>query len=662
MNKNPIIAALLVASLVVSSVLILDIVNPTEVNSEGLKTFNSIFELESFIETGINNPKSGPVFMESDARDNAAAPAALAGDFSQTNVQVVGVDEADIVKTDGQYIYLVTQNRFLIIDAVPADNMRILTNSSVEGRITGLFINQNRLIIFEEKSIFLGQPRIMEGGQAVGGDVGVETVNVNEESEDEKPAETPIEEPVDISIPEEPLPPVGDKMFTPYVPGFKIKVFDTSDKSNPMLVRKVSMNGTYINSRMIDNWVYVIAGQSAVYWIQEGFDVVLPAIEVDGEIAEVPANMIHYTDNGDVSSAYTIIVAINIQDETQEPQLDVLLTGFASTIYVSQHNIYVILPDGNWWSNTGLTVIHRIAIDQGTIEIMATGTVPGRVLNQYSVDEYENYLRIATTTSQFEREGAESNNNIYVLNQNLETVGTLEELAPGEQIFSARFMGAKAYLVTFRNVDPLFVIDLSVPSNPHVLGKLKIPGYSNYLHPFDENHIIGIGKDAVQSKRGDFALYQGIKISLFNIADVNNPIEVSTFYIGDRGTESSVLYDPHALLFDERTGLMVIPILEAIISPEKFPEGVEPETYGEYVFQGVYALTIDTENGITLKGTLTHIDNQDIFLKSGYYLYSQSEILRSIYIGDTLYTISAAQISANDINTLEEIATISLRE
>lgn len=659
MKKNPIIATLLVASLVVSSVLILDTVNPTEVNSEELKTFNSMFELTSFVQIGLNNPKSGgPVFMENQVRDNAAAPS-LAGDFSQTNIQVTGVDEVDIVKTDGQYIYLVTQNRFLIVNAVPADNMQILTNSSVEGRITGLFINQDRLIIFEEKSIFLGQPRIMEDGVAVGADASVETVNANEESADEKP----VEEPGDIAIAPEPIPPIsGDAMFAPYVPGFKIKVFDTSDKSNPLLVREVSMNGTYINSRMIDNWVYVIAGQSAVYWLQETFDVVLPAIEVDGEITKVPANQIHYTDNGDISAAYTMIVAINIQDESQEPEFDVLLTGFASTIYVSQQNIYIILPDGNWWSNTGLTVVHRIAIDKGTIEIMATGTVPGRVLNQYSVDEYENHLRIATTTSQFDREGAQSNNNIYVLNQNLETVGTLEELAPGEQIFSARFMGAKAYLVTFRNVDPLFVIDLSDPTAPNVLGKLKIPGYSNYLHPFDENHIIGIGKDAVQSKRGDFALYQGIKISLFNIADVNNPIEVSTFYIGDRGTESSVLYDPHALLFDERTGLMVLPILEAIISPEQFPEGAEPETYGEYVFQGVYALTIDAVNGITLKGTLTHIDDLEIFLKSGYYMYTQNEIIRSLYIGDILYTISAAKISANDINTLAEIATISLME
>lgn len=648
MNKYAIIATLLVASLVVSSVLVLDTIADPEVKADGLKTFNSILDLKSYVTTGINNPKSGgPIFMENAARDQAAAPA-IAGDYSQTNVQVAGVDEADIVKTDGQYIYLVTQNRFLIVDAVPATNMRVLANSSVDGYIRGLFVNQDRLIIFEENNFFYGygQPRLMASGESVA----VETVIVEGEV-------------VDPGLVRESMPPIGgDKMFAPYVQGFKIKVFDTTDKSNPELIQDISMNGTYINSRMIGNWVYIVASQSAIYWLQEGFDVVLPAIEVDGKITEVPVNQIRYSDNGDISATYTIIVAINIQDETVEPSMNVMISGYASTLYVSQQNIYVILPDGNWWSNEGLTVIHRIAINQGNIEVMATGTVPGMVLNQYSVDEYENYLRIATTTISFDQQNSESNNNIYVLNQDLKTVGTLEDLAPGEQIFSARFMGPKSYLITFRNVDPLFVIDLSDPTNPNVLGKLKIPGYSNYLHPFDENHIIGIGKDAVQSKQGDFALYQGMKISLFNVADVSNPVEVSTFLIGDRGTDSPVLYDPHALLFDLRTGLMVFPVLEAQINPENYPQGVQPETYGDYVFQGAYALTIDAVNGITLKGTLTHVDDPEIFIKSGYYLFSQSEILRSLYIGDTLYTISAAKIQANNINTLNEIASITLSQ
>ena len=626
MNRKPVLGAFLVAFIVVSLVSVLGTVETPDVETQGLKTFRSIWELDSYIEKGLNNPQNrgpvfmgGPVSMEKAAVDLAASQ--RAAEYSETNVQVAGVDEVDIVKTDGKYIYLASGNSFLIVNAYPADQMKIVSNSSVEGGIRGLFISQDRLVLFEEKSFFSREP-------LVGREPAI----------------------------------ARDLMIAPYVSGFHIKVYDTAQKNSPKLIRDISVNGTYVNSRMIDNWVYIVASQPAVHYGQDKYEIVLPTLNSDGKTERVPANEIQYSDNGDISSSYTMIIAVNIQDETAELAMKVMLTGFATTLYVSQQNIYVVLPDGGWWTNEGKTVIHRISINRGTIKIEATGTVPGSILNQYSMDEYENHLRIATTTSTFNRERSAFSNNIYILNQQLETVGTLEDLAPGEQIYSARFMGAKGYLVTFKKVDPLFTLDLSNPQAPKVLGKLKIPGYSNYLHPFDENHLIGIGKDAVESKQGDFALYQGVKVSLFNIADVNNPQEVSQYVIGDRGTDSSVLQDPHALLFDARNGLMVFPILEARILPEKYPQGAPPEAYGEYVFQGAYALHIDATAGITLKGTITHIDDPEIFLKSGYYLYSSNEILRSLYIGETLYTISTEKIKANNIETLKEIATINLAQ
>ncbi len=614
MNRKSMWGAFLAAFLVVSLVSVLDTVEIPEVEAQGLKTFSSMLELDSYIEKGLSSPQNrGPPFME---KSNLALAAPQgAAEYSETNIQVAGVDEADIVKTDGKYIYLASGNTFLIVNAYPAEQMKVLSNSSVEGGIRGLFINQDRLVLFEENSFFRKEP------------------------------------------------PIGKEvMIVPYVNGFHIKVYDTAQKNSPKLIRDISMNGTYINSRMIENWVYIVASQSAVNYRQDKYEVVLPTIASNGKTEQVPVNEIQYSDNGDISTSYTMIISVNIQDETAEPAMKVLLTGFATTLYVSQRNIYVVLPDRGWWTNEGETVINRISINRGTIKIEAAGTVPGRILNQYSMDEYENHLRIATTTSIFNRERSTFSNNIYVLNQQLETVGTLEDLAPEEQIYSARFMGAKGYLVTFKTVDPLFALDLSNPQAPKVLGKLKIPGYSNYLHPFDENHLIGIGKDTVESKQGDFALYQGVKVSLFNIADVNNPKEVSQYVIGDRGTESPVLHDPHALLFDARNGLMVFPILEARILPEKYPQGAPPEAYGEYVFQGAYVLNIDATSGITLKGTLTHIDDPEIFLKSGYYLYSSSEIIRSLYIGETLYTISTEKIKANNIDTLKEIAAINLTQ
>jgi uncharacterized secreted protein with C-terminal beta-propeller domain len=668
MDNKSVLGAFLVASLVVSSLFVLDTVETPEVETQGLKTFSSMWELDSYIEKGFNNPKrGGPIFMEA-AMDNQAAPPGVAAEYSETNIQVAGVDEADIVKTDGKYIFLVTGNSILIVNAYPANQMQLISNTTVDGRITGLFVNQDRLIIFEENPVWLGKPRIMEDTAVIDeGDPREEGAQSNQTQSEEAPPREPADiidavdaDVVDVDVVEQDI--AIEPMIAPYVSGFHIKVYDTTQKTSPELVRDVSMNGTYINSRMIDEWVYVIASQSAVYWIQETYEVVLPALDDNGELKEVPVTDVHYSDNDDIAAAYTMIIAVNIQDESETSTMKVMLSGFASTLYVSQRNIYVVEPDYSWWSNEGKTVVHRISINQGQIAIEATGTVPGQILNQYSLDEYENHLRIATTTATFDRENSESSNNVYVLNQQLETVGTLEDLAPGEQIFSARFIGAKGYLVTFRNIDPLFTIDLSNPQAPTVLGQLKIPGFSNYLHSFDENHIIGIGKDAVPSKNEDFAWYQGVKISLFNIADPDNPIQVSTFLIGDRGTESPVLYDPHALLFDARNGLMVFPILEAKINPEKYQNGVPPETYGEYIFQGAYALNIDAVTGITLKGTLTHIDNPEAFLKSGYYMYSPSEIIRSLYIDDTLYTISNNKISAHDIDTLKELATISLEE
>jgi len=617
MNKKLIVGVFIIAALVVSAVIVFDTVETPPAEPQGLKTFKSMSELDTYVEKGISNPRyGGPVFMKGAANQVAAEGAAQ---FSETNVQVAGVDEADIVKTDGKYIYLSSENKFLIVNAYPADQMRILSNMSVEGRITGLFIGQDRLVLFEENSFFIKDPPIV-GGPAIGRGV----------------------------------------MIPNWVNGFHIKVYDTAQKNSPKIVRDILMNGTYMNSRMIDDWVYIVASQSAVVWVEEKNEVVLPAIVSDGKIAQIQVNQIQYSDNGDNSASYTIIISVNIQDQTKEPTMKVMLTGFASTLYASQRNIYVVLPDTGWWSNEGRTVINRISINQGAINIQASGTIPGSILNQYSIDEYENNLRIATTTSIVNQQVSMLSNNVYILNQQLETIGTLEELALGEQIYSARFMGNKGYLVTFKTVDPLFTLDLSNPQAPKVLGKLKIPGYSNYLHPFDANHIIGIGKDTVESKQGDFALYQGVKVSLFNIADVNNPNEVSQLIIGDRGTDSSVLHDPHALLFDSRNGIMVIPILEAKIFPEKYPQGAPPEAYGEYVFQGTYVLHIAATTGITLKGTITHVDDPSIYLQSGYYLYSSSEIQRSIYIDDTLYTISTGKIQANNIDTLNEIATINL--
>ena len=256
-----------------------------------------------------------------------------------------------------------------------------------------------------------------------------------------------------------------------------------------------------------------------------------------------------------------------------------------------------------------------------------------------------------------------SANHLYILDLDLDIVGSLEDLAPGETIYSARFMGERCYLVTFRQIDPFFVIDLRNPYDPKVLGELKITGYSDYLHPYDENHVIGIGKETVAAEQGDFVWYQGVKISLFDVSDVGNPQEIAKYEIGDRGTDSSVLRDHKALLFDRSRNLLVIPILLAEVDEEKYPYGDDRKegAYGEFVWQGAYVFDISLEEGLNLKGRISHYDGEQQQKDEEYYYFSSGySVERSLYIGDVLYTISAEKVKMNSLEDLSLINEVVL--
>jgi len=381
----------------------------------------------------------------------------------------------------------------------------------------------------------------------------------------------------------------------------------------------------------------------------------LPRIQSGGNETEIPATDIYYCNVSDYYYMYTTIVAINTQLDDQNPTRETILLGASSTLYVSLNNIYLTFP--MWGTEVGdslRTTIHRIHIEDEEIEYVASGAVPGMVLNQFSMDEYDSYFRVATTTF-----GQTTENNIYVLNMSLEITSSLEDLASGETIYSARFMGERGYLVTFKQIDPLFVIDLSDPYDPEVLGYLKVTGYSDYLHPYDENHIIGVGKETTDA--GEFAWYQGVKISLFDVTDVSNPVEIDKLEIGDRGTDSPVLRDHKAFLFDRTRNLLVMPILEASVNVSAYPEGVPSWAYGEPVYQGAYVFNISVDNGLQLKGRVTHIeDPTELEEYYYYYYYSPFFVIRSLYIDDVLYTISNAKIKMHNLGNLDYINEVEL--
>ncbi len=558
--------------------------------SQAPRKFNSYFEMQNFLRQHVIRERRGGFEIEDVFRFRttvsqsaeivgtmaSAAPSASvskAEDYSTTNIQVAGVDEADIVKNDGKYIYIATGNRVVIVDAYPAEDMEILSEIGFDKSVSEIFINKDKLIVFSR-------------------DYPVYRACV-----------------VGRCVPEN---------------SDLISIYDILDRENPELENEIFVDGSYMNSRMIGDYVYIISTKYADVDNPEP-----PVYITDGVQEEVKANEVYYFDYPDVNYVFTSIMAINI--ENGDLNSEIYLTGGTSTIYVSQDNIYLT------HQKRGETIIHKINVDEEDIEYVGVGEVPGRVLNQFSMDEYGGYFRIATTTG--------GGNHLYVLDDDLEIVGSIENLAPGESIYSARFMGERAYIVTFKKIDPLFVIDLSEPERPEVLGYLKITGYSDYLHPYDENHLIGIGKET-RGGNERFSWYQGVKISLFDVSDVENPIEVDKFEIGDRGTDSAALREHKAVLFDKEKNLLVIPINLAEIDESKYEnyEEIPDNAHGEQVWQGAYILNLNL-GGISLRGKISH---------------DESYIQRSLYMDDVLYTISQRMVKANDLQTIDEIKSLDL--
>jgi uncharacterized secreted protein with C-terminal beta-propeller domain len=622
-------------------------------------------------------------------------------DYSTTNIQVRGVDEADIVKNDGKYIYVLSNGRVSILDAYPPEDAQIISTIKLGGNPQELFVSKDRLVILGN-DYTLVEPTEFRGKS--------------------KPSTMATEE-MDI---------YPGEISSPFA---VLSIYNVRDRSHPKLIDEIRVDGNYFDSRMIGDYVYLIATQPTYYY-SDGIQI--PEISTNTPETGSPTQPdVYYFDVPDYSYAFTSIVSVNVE-KGKIAEDKIYLLGSTQNMFVSLENIFVtyqkwtqrpvlyeklidsaikpLMPssvnerlesirDSNKTSwekeqdlksalrsyiddlsapekilfqktvenrmksiereiikETEKTVVHRIEINEGEVVYRASGEVPGRVLNQFSMDEFKEHFRIATTTGHLSgRDIQTTANHIYILDNDLEIVGSVEDLAPGEQIYSARFMGNRAYLVTFQKVDPLFVIDLSNPRNPKVLGKLKIPGYSDYLHPYDENHIIGIGKDAVEAERGNFAWYQGVKVALFDVSNVRRPKEISNYIIGDRGTDSPALHDHKAFLFSKEKNLLVIPVLLAEIDYEKYPGELPDNAYGDYVWQGAYVFDVDTKSGIGLRGRISHGNNDASLLKSGRFYYgSMNSIKRSLYMDDALYTISDAMVQMNDLESLKRINRVRL--
>ncbi len=651
--------------------------------SQGLKKFNSSQEIADYLRNSQRQSGFRGGFEVFGAAMDVTAPGMAAEksqgaeggavDYSQTNVQVQGVDEADFVKNDGKYIYTLSGKNLVIIDAYPGEDAKIVSETTIEGNLRDIFVNKDKLILFVdayEKSYTIPQF-------------------------DYLPREK-------------------------YTPKVQVLIYDISDRANPKIVKNYSISGSYYQSRMIDDFVYVIA-QEGVYY---GEVILLPVLAESGRIIARPD--VYYFDNPEDNYVFQTIASFSV--DGGDVNVKTFMMGYANTLYVSQNNIYLayqknvpysfqekelekrfyeviapLLPSSvqeeiervknddalsshekwdkisvileNMYNTLGeqekrdlqekmqkavdeheakleaerrKTVIHKIKINKGEIGYEKRGEVNGYLLNQFSLDEHEGNLRVATTTYVYTRDST-MYNNVYVLDEEMDVIGKVEDIAPDERIYSTRFIGDRLYMVTFKRIDPFFVIDLT-PSSPKILGELKIPGFSDYLHPYDENYIIGVGKETESNEWGGVST-GGVKLALFDVSDVANPKQVGKYEIGRRGTDSEALQDHKAFLFDRKKNLLVIPVREV-------EERAYDSRYGYYkwkVWQGAYAFTVDTTNGFTLKGKISHGNDEE----NSYY-GGPLAVRRSLFLDDYLYTISGKKVKANDLNTLAEIKEVSL--
>lgn len=544
---------------------------------------------------------------------NETATNEVANDYSKTNTQVQGVDEADIVKTDGTYIYYLTNEKLTIINTENASQMKEMSTIKFDETFT-------------PEEIFLNNDKIIVIGKRYEYDKTERKIGIDE----------------DFLYPN-----YMDKTYT------SAKLYNVKDKTNPTLERTVEVEGDYLTARMIGSNVYIASNKYMYYAYicntykstelnEDNFKPHYLDTATSNETKSINFDCIYYIPEFEDTN-YLNIVAFNITNN-QEANVESYL-GAGEEIYASKENLYVTKTkyDYERKNKTSITTeIYKFNLNNANCTFAKAGDVPGSVLNQFSMDECNGYFRIATTDST--SWNSESNtNNLYVLNENLETIGKIEGLAKGERIYSVRFMGNRAYMVTFVETDPLFVIDLSNPTTPTVLGELKIPGYSKYLHPYDETHLIGIGEDTevVNYGYGDRVVTNGMKMAMFDVTDPNNPQELYNVKIGEKGTYSELLYNHKALLFSKEKNIIAFPI------------SITDNDY-KVTFQGAIVYGVSLEKGFELK---TKISNSATDYDR---YYSRNRVERIIYIKDTLFTLSNGLIKAVDLNTFETKGSIEL--
>ena len=502
-------------------------------------------------------------------------------DYAETNTQTQGVDEGDIIKTDSRYIYFVGSDgsgnkKLKIIDTL---DMTAVYNSYLYDKngdiiwINDIYLKDDILAVVCAKKNEYNYRSMAYGYYGATGSTVIAT-------------------------------------------------YDITDRAEPELIRLENQDGSYRSSRLIGNVLYTVSQYYVRAESEETIEnVCIPkvgGVEIGCDCIFLPENM------GD---SYICLTAMDISDKDGSISALAVL-GSTENYYCSLDTFYIVADEYNYKDEyvevRDKTVINAFSLDGLNISYKATGEVKGSTArSQYALDEYENNLRVATTYYNYNTQKNESS--LYVLDENLDIIGKVEDIAKDEQIKSVRYMGEKAYVVTFKNTDPLFDIDLSDPKNPTILGELKLPGYSAYLHPIGENRLIGIGYDG-NAENADF---NTVKVSLFDISDPTQLKELDKVVISDATT--TVSYNPKAMIYNSAEGIIGLPV------------NGNYTTYGD---EYSYYL-------IKVQGSELNIMHKLLHSKGS---YVDIESFRGTYIGDKFFTVSDYAVKKFNFEDGKELA------
>ena len=602
--------------------------------NEKLNSRNNIFTNDLLRDGILGTPEASFDGLESTSSelDYTVKVGSGSNDFSETNNQVVGVDEMDNVLTDGKFIYTMNYNMIQITFA------GVMVDGEFDASQIGLYKT------FEYSMDSCTDDQFYPQGMFVDEDhlivIGNQYNYYCEETKYEDGVDVP-EDGVDV--------PEGDVDYRNnlYWGGYqsssiKVLVYDIADDFS--LQDEYSMDGYFTGTRKIGDSLYIVTNNYIPFYQEDiNLDDYLPNYEVNGNEVSSEYEDIIYVD-GTSPNSFTTFYGIDL--DSKEVDMEVILGDSGYNLYVSNENMYLVGTNYYFWpiittlidevtteesTFDSKTAILKVSIGDAEVEYEALGLISGNTLNQFSMDEYEGNLRITTTEGWW---GEEVNNRLYILDENLKVVSMLEKLGKvGETIKSTRFVGDYAYLVTFEQTDPFYVINVSDPENPVVEGELIIPGYSAYLQPLGENYILGIGYG---DNDGGTA---GLKIAIFDVSDKSNPVilgEEAIFDYSEHGWGySTATYNHKDLLVSVEKGIIALPFSTWSYDNED----------GYSYNSGILVYNLDFTKGLNYSGFVQHEENS----KEDIYVY------KSKFISEYFYTISNRYIKVSTLLDVEEI-------